>query len=269
MLGVLVVESRERGAFGAADFEILTAAAQQASIAIARVRLLEEQGLLLAEERRRADEREALLATITDLSSELELSRLLHAVLARAVTLLGSAGGELAIHDQARGDLVIAANYNMRESSIGTRLKLGEGAMGHVVQTGEQMIIPDYQAWMGRSSQYARIDARAVVVAPLLIGGRPVGAINVWHEDPAQDLCRGRPAAAQSLRPAGRHRPRERPAVHRGAAGAELLRGAGPATARWRSWRSTSRIGSSPATRPSSGSTCTPRPKWSGGTSTS
>ena len=195
VLGVLVVESRERGAFGPADFEILTAAAQQASIAIARVRLLEEQGLLLAEERRRADEREALLATITDLSSELELSRLLHAVLARAVTLLGSSGGELAIHDEAKGDLVIAANHNMRESSIGARLKLGEGAMGRVVQTGEQMIIPDYQAWAGRSSQYARIDAHAVVVAPLLIGGHPVGAINVWHEDPSRSFA----AADQQL----------------------------------------------------------------------
>ncbi len=195
VLGVLVVESRERGAFGPADFEILTAAAQHASIAIARVRLLEEQRRLVAEERRRADEREALLATITDLSSELELSRLLHAVLARAVTLLGSAGGELAIHDEAKGDLVIAANHNMRESSIGTRLRLGEGAMGRVVQTGEQMIIPDYQAWAGRSGQYAAIDAHAVVVAPLLIGGRPVGAINVWHEDPSRSFA----AADQQL----------------------------------------------------------------------
>ncbi len=195
VLGVLVVESRERGAFGPADFEILTAAAQQASIAIARVRLLEEQRRLVAEERRRADEREALLATITDLSSELELSRLLHAVLARAVTLLGSAGGELAIHDEAKGDLVIAANHNMGESSIGTRLKLGEGAMGRVVQTGEQMIIPDYQTWAGRSRQYARIDAHAVVVAPLLIGGRPVGAINVWHVDPSRSFA----AADQQL----------------------------------------------------------------------
>jgi hypothetical protein len=188
VLGVLVVESREREAFGPADFEILTAAAQQASIALTRIQLLEEQRRLLAEERRRADEREALLATITDLSAELELSRLLHAVLARAVTLLGAAGGELAIYEEAKGDLAIAANNNMRESSIGTRLKLGEGAMGFVVQTGQQMIIPDYQAWAGRSKQYARIDAHAVVVVPLLIGGRPVGAINVWHEDPTRSF---------------------------------------------------------------------------------
>ena len=186
VFGVLVVESRSPNAFGHDDIEILTAAAQQAGIALARIRLLDEMHRMVATERRRADEREALLDTISDLSTELELSRLLEAVLARAVTLLGAAGGELATYDEAHGDLVIAANYNMREDSRGTRLKVGEGAMGLVVRTGEQLLIPDYQAWAGRAAQYARIDARAVVVAPLLIGHRAVGAINVWHEDPAR-----------------------------------------------------------------------------------
>ena len=188
VLGVLVVESREPHAFGPADFEILTAAAQLAGLALARIRLLEQQERILAAERRRADEREALLATISDLSAELELSRLLEAVLGRAVTLLGAVGGELATFDEGRGELVIAANHGMRSDSRGTRLKVGEGAMGWVVRTGEQLIIPDYQTWSGRSDQYARIDAHAAVVAPLLIGGRPVGAINVWHEDPARSF---------------------------------------------------------------------------------
>ncbi|HSR14498.1 MAG TPA: GAF domain-containing protein, partial [Gemmatimonadales bacterium] len=183
VLGVLVVESREPHAFGPEDLEILTAAGQHAGLALARIRLLDDLHAAAAADRRRADEREALLATISEVSAELELSRLLEAVLARAVTLLGAAGGELAICDEASGDLVIAANHNMREDSRGARLKAGEGAMGHVVRTGEQLIIPDYQQWAGRSSQYARIDARAVVVGPLLIAGRAVGAINVWHEE--------------------------------------------------------------------------------------
>ncbi len=181
VLGVLVVESREPQAFGAADFEILTAAAQLAGLALARQQTL-------AAERRRADEREALLATIGDLSAELELSRLLEAVLRRAVTLLGAVGGELATYDEGRGELVIAANHGMKSDSRGTRLKVGEGAMGLVVRTGEQLLIPDYQTWSGRSNQYAKIDARAAVVAPLLIGGRPVGAINVWHEEGNQSF---------------------------------------------------------------------------------
>ena len=188
VLGVIVVESREPNAFGDADLEILTAAAQLAGLALARLRLTGSQHVLLAAERRRADEREALLATISDLSTELELSRLLEAVLARAVTLLGAAGGELATYDATREELVIAANHGMQADSRGTRLKLGEGAMGLVVRTGEQLIIPDYQKWSGRSNQYARIDAHAAVVAPLMIGGRPVGAINVWHEDPARSF---------------------------------------------------------------------------------
>jgi PAS domain S-box-containing protein len=185
-LGVLVVESKEPNAFDSVDLEVLMAAGQLAGIALARVRLVEEQDAILTQERHRADEREALLDTITDLSAELELGPLLGAVLARAVTLLDAAGGELAIMDETRGDLVIAANYNMKEDSRGARLKVGEGAMGHVVQAGEQMIIADYQTWEGRSEQYTEIAARAVVVGPLLIGGRPVGAINVWHEDPTR-----------------------------------------------------------------------------------
>ncbi|HUG27732.1 MAG TPA: response regulator [Gemmatimonadales bacterium] len=186
VLGVLVIESREPHAFGPADLEILTAAAQHAGLALARIRLLDETHRLVEAERRRADEREALLATIADLSAELELSRVLETVLGRAVTLLGASGGELATYDETRGDLVIAANHNMVEDSRGTRLVVGEGAMGVVVQSGEPMMISDYQQWTGRSTQYARIDAHAVIVAPLLIGHRAVGAINVWHEDPTR-----------------------------------------------------------------------------------
>jgi PAS domain S-box-containing protein len=175
VLGVLVVESEQPDAFGDDDFQILTAAATHTGIAIGRARLL-------AAERRRADEQQALLETITDLSGRLELGKLLDAVLARACRLSGAAGGELGTYDPATGEITIVANHNMQESSLGSRLRAGEGAMGHVVQTGELMVIPDYQEWAGRSDQYARIDARAVIVAPLRIGDKPVGAINVWHE---------------------------------------------------------------------------------------
>ena len=137
-------------------------------------------------ERRNANEQKALLDTMSELSGELELDRLLQSVLERAVTLLGAAGGELAIYDDATDELHVVANKAMTSSSIGARLRVGEGAMGHVVATQQQMNIPDYEQWEGRSDQYAAIKARAVVVSPLLIGSRPVGAINVWHEDDRQ-----------------------------------------------------------------------------------
>jgi PAS domain S-box-containing protein len=181
--GVLVVESEEPEAFAKEDFDILTAAATQASIAIARARLVESQRQLLAAERRRADEQEALLETMADLSAELELSKLLEAVLRRAVGLLGVSGGELAIYDEAAHELEIVANHNTEQVSVGTRLAVGEGAMGHVAETREPLIISDYAEWSGRSDRYSTVEAHAAVVLPLVVGGRLVGAIDFWHAD--------------------------------------------------------------------------------------
>jgi len=176
-IGVLVVESSEPNAFGAEDFEILTAAANQASIAIGRARLL-------AEERRRVEEHKALLDTMADLSSDLELPRVLQAVLSRAVTLLGVTGGEVAIYEEHPKQLVVAASENIGKDSTGTRLELGEGAMGHVARTREPLIIPSYHEWLGRSGQYADVTVHSVMAAPLLIGRRLVGAIATVHSDP-------------------------------------------------------------------------------------
>ncbi|HEV8150399.1 MAG TPA: GAF domain-containing protein, partial [Gemmatimonadales bacterium] len=122
LVGVLVVESNRHHAFDADDFEVLRAAAHQAGIAIGRARLL-------AAERQRADEQEALRATMADLSARLELSDLLQAVLERAVQLLRVSHGELAIYDAERKELEIVASYNVgKQDTKGTRMRPGEGA---------------------------------------------------------------------------------------------------------------------------------------------
>ena len=81
VIGVLVARSSARDSFRQEDVEILNAAVNQASIAIARARLL-------VSERQRADEQKALLDTMADLSSERELSKLLQGALERADWLL-------------------------------------------------------------------------------------------------------------------------------------------------------------------------------------
>ncbi len=183
-VGVLVVESETPDAFGEGDLEILGAAANQASIAIARARLVHDQRRLLEAERRRGEEQRALLETVTDLSSQLELSRLLQAVLERATSLLGVSAGELAVFDDAAKELVVAANFHVEPSTMGVRLKLGEGAMGKSAETGEPVIIADYAKWAGRSAKYSEVEAHAVLAQPLRMRGRLVGAFSVWTTDP-------------------------------------------------------------------------------------
>ena len=177
VIGVIVVEGAEEDAFHREDLEILTAAARQASLAIGRVRLIEQ-------ERRRAEEQKALIDTMRDLSGELELERLLEALLQRAVRLLGVTGGELAIFDEEREELVIVAGHEMGADAVGTRMEVGEGAMGHVARTQEPLVIPDYQEWTGRSEQYTQDTVQSVVAAPLMIGSRLVGVIAAVHADP-------------------------------------------------------------------------------------
>ena len=177
LVGVLVVESVRPHAFASEDFDILRAAANQAGIAIGRARML-------ASERRRADEQQALRATMADLAANLELSDLLQAVLERAVQLLGVSHGELAIYDAERRELEVSASYNVgKKDTTGTRLALGEGAMGHVALTHEPLIISSYREWAGRSGQYAQVEFHGVMVAPLLVAGTLVGAVAVMDKD--------------------------------------------------------------------------------------
>ncbi len=179
IFGVLVVESTRKNAFHQDDFDILTAAATQASIAIGRARLL-------AAQQQRADEQQAVLETLADLSGELELGKLLQAVLRRATTLLGVSGGELAIFDEAGQELEVVASQQIGVDSTGTRLKLGEGAMGHVALTKEPICIDEYHEWIGQSNKYASVEVHSVMAAPLLIGHRLVGVFACTHHDPAR-----------------------------------------------------------------------------------
>ena len=178
-IGELAVQRAGGQAFEQGDLEILGAAANQAGIAIGRTRLL-------AAERNRLAEQRALLDTLADLSGKLELDKLLQAVLERAVTLLGVSGGELAIFDERTQQLVIVASQNMGTDAVGTRMALGEGAMGQVARTHEPLIIPRYQQWESRSAQYQRSSIQTVMAAPLLIGSRLVGAIASIHSDPSR-----------------------------------------------------------------------------------
>ncbi len=176
VLGVLVLESHEVDAFSHDDFEVLTAAAQQAGLAIEKARLL-------AKERQRADELEALRTTMADIAAELELSSLLQAIVERATGLLDATGGELGLYDEANQEIRILVCYNMGKDYVGTRIALGEGSMGRVAETGEPLIVQDYQTWEGRSAQYADTPTHGGLTVPLTAGGRLVGAITITDHD--------------------------------------------------------------------------------------
>ncbi|HLF00932.1 MAG TPA: GAF domain-containing protein, partial [Anaerolineales bacterium] len=167
--------------FDERDLALAEAVGQQAGVAIQNARLFEA-------ERRRADEQEALRATLADLSAELEPARLLQAILERAVRLARTDIGELAIFDETTRELIVVTSYNLEKDYTGTRIALGEGTMGRVAQTRAPLIIDDYQQWERRSPQYTQSIFHAALVMPLLFGDRLLGAIGIGYLDPAQQF---------------------------------------------------------------------------------
>jgi PAS domain S-box-containing protein len=179
--GVLIAESRQRDAFDQEDFEVLTAATQQAGLAIGNARLL-------AAERARADELDALRTTMAEITAELELSTLLQAIVKRAAGLVDASGGELGLYDAASQEIRIVVSYNLGPGFVGMCHKVGEGAMGRVAESGEPLIIADYDKWDQRAPQYAELEIHAVLAAPLEVGTRLVGIITLVTTDPGQQF---------------------------------------------------------------------------------
>jgi signal transduction histidine kinase/ligand-binding sensor domain-containing protein len=177
VMGTLVVMGTLEGKkeFAPPDLDLLVAFANQAATAIENAQLFEA-------ERQRADELDALRTTMADVTAELELSALLQAIVERAAGLLDATGGEFGLYDESSQELRIVVSYNLGKDYVGTRHTVGQGAMGLVVETGESLIIDDYQTWEGALEQYGHI--HATLATPLKVGNRLVGVFTTVTGDP-------------------------------------------------------------------------------------
>lgn len=179
VVGVLTIESDQPQAFNKDDFDVLTAAANQTGLALGRARLL-------AAERQRANDLEALRAAFADLSTELALSRLHRLILERAVAFAGGTGGDLCIYSETGRDLYIAASYHQDQNFAGKRIPLGEGAAGRAAQSRQPLLIPNYHTWEHRLPDFANAPVFGVLAVPMLAGGQLIGVINIGNRSPDQ-----------------------------------------------------------------------------------
>jgi len=164
---------------------------EERTVALSKVnRLLEqeivERARVEADLRRQNQTLAVLYDTTRELSTELELPKLLQAIMERSVMLAGASVGELAIYDPEKRELEVVVCYNLAQDFTGTHLALGEGAMGHAALTQQALIIEDYLTWDGRSSKYADVELHASIAAPLLASGRLVGAISMADANPSR-----------------------------------------------------------------------------------
>lgn len=151
--------------------------AGQAAAAIENARLFEAVD-------RKAKEFEALRSITLAIASERDLARLLKLIINYAVELLHAKGGGIYKLLPERRELQIVAGYGASEKLIGTKLKLEEGAAGHLLSSGEPfLIISDYRAWQRRAAVFDQSSPfRSVLEVPLKWNTEPIGVIYVDDE---------------------------------------------------------------------------------------
>jgi PAS domain S-box-containing protein len=174
LIGVLNVEADADSdrVFNEDDIHLLTPFAALAAGVVRTARLFEET-------KRRANEFSALHEITRDISSHQENVRdLLQSIVDRAVELLHAGSGLLFLYNTATQDLQLTVGVHSLVP-IGLRLKVGEGLVGRVAQTGEPLIVDNYRTWESRSPQLSHLPIGATMCVPLLFSGDLIGALLV------------------------------------------------------------------------------------------
>ncbi len=174
LVAVLTLVHREPNYFNEKHLELVSSVANQAAIAIDNARLL-------LDTQRRVAQLNALLEINQSLSSDLPIQDLLELITLSAHGLLDASNTILYLLDE-EGKLLVpqvalgADSVELRES----KLKVGEGLSGLVVQTGRSYILNE--AHLGTISKWViqrPPEPEGLLSVPLLQKGVAVGALTV------------------------------------------------------------------------------------------
>ncbi len=172
VIGLLNLDKEQPDFYTEDDIGLASAFANQAAIAI-------ENARLYSSAQSQVNEMDALRETIADISTELELPKLLEAILIRAVKLLNATGGDLGLYDYNRNEIEIVVSHNMGKDYKNTRMVPGEGAMGLALATRQSVVVADYSQWNNASPSYREGRWHAVIAMPYMIGDRMVGVMGI------------------------------------------------------------------------------------------
>jgi signal transduction histidine kinase/HAMP domain-containing protein/ActR/RegA family two-component response regulator len=136
----------------------------------------------------------ALHETTLGVMHRLDVDDLLRELLDRACELLGTRHGYLYIRSSDGEQLENRVATGVFVEELGARMSLGEGLAGRVWQSGEPLVVEDYDAWEGRMESFPRGRIRTLVGVPLLAGAGTIGTLGV-----ARDAGEERPFDASEV----------------------------------------------------------------------
>jgi len=175
--GFIIFTYNDPHIFSVEEIALCKLSAAQISLTVIKTKALEAA-------RQKSEELSALRATITDITSELELQKLMHTLLERAIKLMKADGGDFCMVDEESGGLKVVASININKEYVGTLIRYGEGASGRVLATKKMLLIKDYSNWPGRLEILNESILRSTVLFPLMKGDKVLGTLGVFYSNP-------------------------------------------------------------------------------------
>jgi diguanylate cyclase (GGDEF)-like protein/PAS domain S-box-containing protein len=173
---------------GAYDYLVKPCSADELKLKIERglerVRLAEERQRAEEAIRQRTAQLEALRQVGLEITAQLDLDTLLRSIVSRAMALVGGTCGGLYLYRPDQDVLEWAMAVGPHLAPIGTILHRGEGLSGKAWETGQPLIVDDYQAWEGRATVYEGYPFGVVVGMPVRWGEEFLGVLNVLADPP-------------------------------------------------------------------------------------
>ncbi|MGD9091383.1 MAG: GAF domain-containing protein [Anaerolineales bacterium] len=179
VLGVLNLESDQRGTFDHADQEVLSILASQAALAL-------EAARLHAAEHRKMEEVLALNKVSGRINATLDLQETLDTILGAVAELVSCSLAEISLWDEQKGMLVLQALRSTPERTypIGHAFPPGEGYTGWVVRNRSPLLVPDVDAYQELCPEIlpGELPFKAYVGLPLHAGDEFFGTLVLVHD---------------------------------------------------------------------------------------
>lgn len=128
----------------------------------------------------------ALHETSLALLDKLDPQELLQTILERAAALAGAEHGYIFLMADDGDRMEIRVGMGFFSDQLGLTVRKGEGLSGKVWQTGQPMLVDDYQHWPDRLDDAALDPVHSVVGIPLKQDRRIRGVIGLGHITPDQ-----------------------------------------------------------------------------------
>jgi len=177
VVAIFSLDKKEVGFYNQTYADRLSTLSAGAALSIQNARLY-EAGL------KRIRELESLQATLTDITSELDLKKLLEDITERAVNLIGASGGILGEFDKSTNEIKIIVGINTNSEMIGMIFPLPQEIVRSMEETRKPYIIADYPTWEKRTSEMVKYFPHALLEVPLVVGDELVGQIAISDSNP-------------------------------------------------------------------------------------